>query len=121
MEKRQKQYGPIFKTHLFGRPTIVLIGAEASRFLFTNEGQRFEMTNTPSFEVLLGANSVGVKTGTAHQTFCRQLFQAFQPRALAEYASTMEEVTRRYLHRWEPMETLTWYPELKKYTRLYCL
>lgn len=116
MEQRQKQYGTIFKTHLFGRPTIVFIGADATRFLFTNESQRFEMTNTPSFEVLLGANSIGVKTGTAHQILRKQLFQAFEPRALAEYATTIEDMTRRYLHKWERMGTLTWYSELKKYT-----
>ncbi|MEA5506464.1 cytochrome P450 [Halotia wernerae UHCC 0503] len=116
IKQRQKHYGTIFKTHLFGRPTIVLIGADAARFLFTNESQRFEMTNTTSFEVLLGANSIGVKTGTAHQILRKQLFQAFEPRALAEYAITMEDLTRRYLHQWEQMKTLTWYPELKKYT-----
>ncbi|NMG10192.1 cytochrome P450 [Brasilonema sp. UFV-L1] len=116
IEQRQKRYGTIFKTHLFGRPTIVFIGADATRFLFTNESQRFEMTNTPSFKVLLGANSIGVKTGSAHQMLRRQLFQAFGPRALAEYARAMENITRRYLHEWERMGTLTWYPELKKYT-----
>ncbi len=116
MEKRQKRYGNIFKTHLFGFPTIVLIGADAARFLFANEGQKFEMTNTPSFERLLGINSIGVKTGAAHQTLRKYLYQAFAPRALADYAVTMENITHRYLERWEKMETLTWYPELKKYT-----
>jgi retinoid hydroxylase len=28
----------------------------------------------------------------------------------------MQNITHRYLKRWEKMETLTWYPELKKYT-----
>ncbi|SRR5579883_455118 len=114
--KRQHLYGNIFKTHLFGRPTVALIGAEAVRFLFANESQHFEMTNTLSFEVLLGDKSIGVQTGNAHQMLRRQLFQAFQPRALANYAVTMEEITQRYLKKWEQRETLTWYDELKKYT-----
>jgi cytochrome P450 len=116
MEKRQKQYGNIFKTHLFGFPTIVFIGGDAARFLFANEGQKFEMTNTPSFERLLGMNSIGVETGAVHQTLRKYLYQAFAPRALANYAATMENITHRYLKRWEKIETLTWYPELKKYT-----
>ncbi len=116
IKQRQQQYGNIFKTHLFGRPTIVFIGADAVRFLFAHEGQRFEMTNTPSFQVLLGAKSIGVQTGNPHQILRRQLFQAFQPRALENYAVTMSEVTRRYLQKWEKMGTLTWYDELKKYT-----
>ncbi|MDM9381508.1 cytochrome P450 [Chlorogloeopsis sp. ULAP01] len=114
--KRQQQYGNIFKTHLFGSPTIVLIGADAVRFLFSNDGQKLEMTNTPNFEILLGTKSIGVQTGAAHQILRRQLFQAFQPRALENYAITMEAVTQRYLQKWEQMGTLTWYEELKKYT-----
>ncbi|MFQ4143405.1 cytochrome P450 [Chlorogloeopsis sp. ULAP02] len=114
--KRQQQHGNIFKTHLFGCPTIVLIGADAARFLFSNDGQKLEMTNTPNFEILLGAKSIGVQTGAAHQILRRQLFQAFQPRALENYAITMETVTQRYLQKWEQMGTLTWYEELKKYT-----
>ncbi|MBF2009193.1 MAG: cytochrome P450 [Chlorogloeopsis fritschii C42_A2020_084] len=114
--KRQQQHGNIFKTHLFARPTIVLIGADAARFLFSNDGQKLEMTNTPNFEILLGAKSIGVQTGATHQILRRQLFQAFQPRALENYAIAMEAVTRRYLQKWEQMGTLTWYEELKKYT-----
>ncbi|WP_414589537.1 cytochrome P450 [Scytonema sp. PCC 10023] len=116
IEQRQKRYGTIFKTHLFGRPTVVLIGAQASRFLFTSESQHFAITHPLSFEVLLGSNSMGMKTGIPHQNLRKQLSQAFQPRSLAGYASTMEEITRSYLHKWERLGTLTWYPELKKYT-----
>lgn len=114
--KRQQQHGKIFKTHLFGCPTIALIGADAVRFLFANDGQKLEMTNTPNFETLFGAKSIGVQIGTGHQILRRQLFQAFQPRALENYAVTMETVTRDYLQKWEQMGTLTWYDELKKYT-----
>jgi retinoid hydroxylase len=72
--------------------------------------------NTPSFEVLLGAKSIGVQIGSVHQILRRQLLQAFQPRALENYALTMTEVTHHYLQKWEQIETLTWYDELKKYT-----
>ena len=116
IEQRQQRYGTIFKTHLLGQKTIVLIGTEASRFLFTSEGQILAMTNPLSFEVLLGAGSIGMKTGVSHQNLRKQLSQAFQPRALAGYVFIMEEITRSYLHKWEHLGTMTWYSELKKYT-----
>ncbi|MGJ5629129.1 cytochrome P450 [Nostoc sp. CALU 1950] len=116
IEQRQQRHGTIFKTHLLGQKTIVLIGAEASRFLFTNEGHILAMTNPLSFEVLLGAGSIGMKTGISHQNLRKQLSQAFQPRALAGYVFIMEEITRSYLHKWERLGTMTWYYELKKYT-----
>ncbi|WP_178378140.1 hypothetical protein [Chroogloeocystis siderophila] len=37
MQRRQQQHRNIHKTHVFGRPTVVMIGAEANRFLFGNE------------------------------------------------------------------------------------
>ena len=114
--KRQQQHGGVFKTHLFGAPNVVLIGADAVQFLFSNDGKKLEMTNTPNFETLLGEKSIGVQIGAAHQVLRRQLFQAFQPRDLERYAVTMEAVTQQYLKRWEKIGDLTWYEELKKYT-----
>lgn len=74
------------------------------------------MTNTPNFETLLGKKSIGVQVGAAHEGLRRQLFQAFQPRALGSYAFTIETVTQQYLQRWEKMGALIWYDELKRYT-----
>lgn len=115
-KKRQNRYGSIFKTHLFGRPTIYMIGAEASRFLFANENQHFSISWTYSTKVLLGSTSLAVQTGGEHQQRRKLLSQAFQPRALAEYVSSMADITRSYLQKWERQGTLTWYPELRKYT-----
>lgn len=114
--KRQQQHGNVFKTHLFGSPNVVLIGAEATGFLFSNDGKTLEMTNTPNFETLLGEKSIGVQVGSAHQGLRRQLSQAFQPRMLERYAIAMESVTEQYLQQWVRKGRLTWYDELKRYT-----
>jgi cytochrome P450 len=115
-DKRHKQYGSIFKTHLFGRPTVMVIGADANRFLFSHENQYFSITWPHSTKVLLGSASLAVQTGGAHIKRRKLLAQAFQPRALAGYTTTMENITHRYLEKWEQEGTLTWYPELRKYT-----
>ena len=114
-EERHKKYGNIFKTHLFGRPTVMLIGAEANRLMLT-ENQYFSITWPHSTKVLLGPASLAVQTGVEHQKRRKLLSQAFQPRALEGYVSTMENITRSYLHKWEQLGTLTWYPELRNYT-----
>jgi cytochrome P450 len=115
-DKRHKQYGSIFKTHLFGRPTVMVIGADANRFLFSHENQYFSITWPYSTKVLLGPASLAVQTGGAHIKRRKLLAQAFQPRALVGYTTTMEDITRCYLEKWEQEGTLTWYPELRKYT-----
>jgi retinoid hydroxylase len=115
-QKRQKSYGNLYKTHLFGRPTVVVIGADANRFLLTNENIYFTSTWPKSTKELLGAASLSIQKGGEHQKRRKLLSQAFQPRALTGYVGGMEAITHAYLQKWEKIEDLTWYPELKKYT-----
>lgn len=114
--KRHKQYGSIFRTNLFGRPTIYISGADAVRFVLLNENQYFVISWPGSASALLGPASLSVQQGSFHQKRRKLLAQAFQPRALSGYVSTMMEITHRYLDRWEQQGTLTWYPELRNYT-----
>lgn len=115
-QKRENKYGPIFKSHLFGRPTVFISGAKANQFLFANENKYFAATWPKSTKILLGPTSLAVQGGTFHTSRRKLLFQAFQPRALASYIPTMESITARYLKKWQHLETFTWYPELRAYT-----
>lgn len=115
-DKRYKKYGSVYKTHIFGKPTVVMIGSEANRFLFTNDNKYFSNQWPRSTRILLGPASISVQMGSTHQKRRKILSQAFQPRALAEYTSTMEEILRSYFHKWEKMDTLTWYPQIRRYT-----
>ena len=115
-EKRYQKYGTIFKTNIFSSPTVVMIGSEANRFLFTNDNKIFSNKWPPSTRTLLGSASLTIQMGSTHQNRRKILSQAFQPRALAEYASTMEEILHGYFDKWQKMGTLTWYPEIRKYT-----
>ncbi|MBD2295696.1 cytochrome P450 [Anabaena sphaerica FACHB-251] len=114
--KRQKKYGNIFKTNLFGSPTIMMIGAEANRFIFSGENQNFTIKWPETVAVLLGPASLSMQTGSIHQTRRKLLSQAFQPRALASYTPAMVEITNSYLQKWANLGQLTWYPELRQYT-----
>jgi cytochrome P450 len=113
-KKRHQQYGPIFKTSIFGQPTVFMRGQEASLFVLSNENQYFVMTLLPSTKALLGP--VSVETGANHQNRRKLLSQAFGPRALVGYIGAIENITQRYLEKWAKMETMTWYPELRNYT-----
>jgi cytochrome P450 len=93
-----------------------MVGAEANTFLFKNENKYVVSTWPKSTKTLLGAASLAVKTGEFHTSRRKLLYQAFQPRALASYIPTMEKITWEYLHKWEKLGQLTWYPELRNYT-----
>ncbi|GMP41588.1 LOW QUALITY PROTEIN: hypothetical protein CsSME_00011634 [Camellia sinensis var. sinensis] len=41
MDRRRHMYGKVFKSHLFGSPTIVSTDAEVSRFVLQSDGKAF--------------------------------------------------------------------------------
>ncbi|MEH2287051.1 cytochrome P450 [Nostoc sp.] len=40
-KKRYRKYGPIFKTHLLGRPTVVMAGPEALELVLSSQMENF--------------------------------------------------------------------------------
>ncbi|MGA1264455.1 MAG: cytochrome P450 [Prochlorothrix sp.] len=114
--KRHDRYGDIFKTRLLGQPTIFLRGAEATRFILTQEHRAFEATWPSSVSTLLGSQSLATQSGSTHIHRRKLMGQAFQPRALAGYAPAMERLTDRYCQRWQQQQEFAWYPELRNYT-----
>ena len=115
-QKRVDKYGKVYKTNVFGTPTAMMIGSEANTFLFRNENKYVVSSLPKSTRILLGKKSLSVNNGSFHTSRRKLLYEAFQPRALASYIPTMEQITNKYLQKWEQMGTLTWYPELRNYT-----
>ncbi len=115
-QKRHQQYGPIFKTSIFGQPTVFVCSPDANLFVLSNENEYFVASWPPSTKALIGSLSLAMQTGADHQNRRKLLYQAFQPRALAGYIGGMEDITQRYLQRWTQMSEFAWYPELRNYT-----
>lgn len=114
--KRQEKYGRVFKTHIFGQPTIIAMGADANKYIFSNENKYFTNNFPKSTRKLLGKASLSNQVGIEHQKRRKILSQAFQPRALSSYISTIELNTYKYFERWEKLGNFAWYPEIKNYT-----
>ena len=115
-KKRVNKYGNVYKTSIFGNPTVTMIGSEANTFLFRNENKYVVSSWPKSTRILLGKKSLAVNNGSFHTSRRKLLYDAFAPRALASYIPTMEQITNKYLEKWSEMGTFTWYPELRNYT-----
>jgi retinoid hydroxylase len=115
--KRRQQYGAIFRTHIIGRPTVVMSGAAANKFILSTHFDKFSWRDgwPDNFRELLGA-SLFLQEGAEHQRNRKLLMPAFHGKALANYVTTMTEITDRYLTKWEQIGNLTWFPELKNLT-----
>ncbi len=116
-KKRQQQYGSIFKTKILGRPTVVMIGPEANQFILSTHMDCFSWRNgwPQNFKELLG-RSLFLQEGEEHKRNRKLLMPAFHGVALASYITTMEEIIQRHLQRWQTLETLSLFPELKQMT-----
>ncbi len=115
--KRRQKYGAIFRTHIIGRPTVVMSGAAANKFILSTHFDKFSWRDgwPDNFKELLGA-SLFLQEGAEHQRNRRLLMPAFHGKALVNYVETMTEITDRYLTKWEQIGDLTWFPELKNLT-----
>lgn len=116
-DKRHQKYGPIFKTQILGRPTVVMVGSEANRFILSTDMHRFSWREgwPNTFKELLG-ESLFLQEGEEHRRNRKLLMPAFHGPALANYLTSMEGIVQNYLEKWESLGTFTWFGELKQMT-----
>jgi len=116
-QKRKAKYGSIFRTHIFGRPTVIMSGFAANRFILSSHMDCFSWREgwPATFRELLG-ESLFLQEGEQHRRNRKLLTPAFHGKALDGYLDTMLGITERYLQRWQTLETFTWFPEMKKLT-----
>ncbi|XP_010091301.2 cytochrome P450 90B1, partial [Morus notabilis] len=67
MEQHISRYGKIYKSNLFGEPTIVSADAGLNRFILQNEGRLFECSYPRSIGGILGKWSMLVLVGDMHR------------------------------------------------------
>ncbi|KAF5931944.1 hypothetical protein HYC85_028115 [Camellia sinensis] len=64
MDTRRGMYGKVFKSHLFGSPTIVSTDAEVSRFVLQSDGSVFVPSYPKSLTELMGKSSILLINGS---------------------------------------------------------
>ncbi|MFE4105208.1 cytochrome P450 [Almyronema epifaneia] len=116
-DKRQARYGSIFKTHILGRPTVVMVGPEANRFLLSSHMDHFSWREgwPPTFRELLG-ESLFLQEGEQHRRNRKLLMPAFHGKALESYFDTMQQITQRYLTQWAHLGEFAWFDQMKQLT-----
>jgi cytochrome P450 len=117
VQTRYQQYGSIFRTHLAGKPTVVMVGPEAVEFVLSSHMNHFSWREgwPENFRVLLG-ESLFLMDGEEHRIKRRLIMPAMHGIALANYIGVMEEITSSYLKKWEQKKEFTWFEEFKQLT-----
>lgn len=117
VNQRYHQYGSIFKTNLIGKPTVVMVGPEAIEFILASHIECFSWREgwPDNFKTLLG-ESLFLQDGAEHRKNRRLMMPALHGPALANYVTSMEDITRSYLRKWEEKQEFTWFEEFKQLT-----
>ncbi|XP_022148255.1 3-epi-6-deoxocathasterone 23-monooxygenase-like [Momordica charantia] len=67
MDRRRCWYGKVFKSHIFGSPTIVSTDGEVSRFILQSDARTFVPCYPKSLTELMGKSSILLINGSLHR------------------------------------------------------
>lgn len=100
IDRRIARHGKVFCSHVLGKQTVFLLGAEASHWIFAGEGRYLENEWTPAIRKLLGARSLSLITGDEHRQRRKLLAPHFKRTGIRDAIPPMVAVTRAHLDRW---------------------
>ncbi|MBN3304405.1 cytochrome P450 26A1 [Amia ocellicauda] len=112
--KRQK-YGFIYKTHLFGNPTVRVMGAENVRQILLGEHRLVAAQWPASVRTILGADTLSNMHGAQHKLKKKAIMKAFSREALEHYIPVIQEEVRCAVAGWLQSDSCVLvYPEMKR-------
>jgi len=115
-QKRHEKYGPVFKSQIFGNPTIYVSGGEACRFILDNENIYFQNELLPNIKKLVGKSTVSTQTGKTHRNRSNLLRKVFSNQYLSTQIPAIEDITQYYFDKWRSQGEFSWYSELRSYS-----
>lgn len=117
MEQHIARYGKIYKSNLFGGPTIVSADAGLNRFILQNEGKLFECSYPSSIGGILGKWSMLVLVGDMHRDM-RNISLNFlcHARLRTHLLKEVEKHSRLVVSSWKEKTTFAAQDEAKKFT-----
>ncbi|CAK9170728.1 unnamed protein product [Ilex paraguariensis] len=117
MEQHISRFGKIYKSNLFGEPTIVSADAGLNRFILQNEGRLFECSYPRSIGGILGKWSMLVLVGEMHRDM-RIISLNFlsNARLRTHLLPEVEKHTLLVLNSWKDNSVFCAQDEAKKFT-----
>ncbi|ATB33650.1 cytochrome P450 [Melittangium boletus DSM 14713] len=99
-ERRQRQYGAVFRSHVLGSPAAFLLGPEAVQWIFAGEGKYLKNRWSPGVRRLLGAHCLAMLEGNEHLERRRLLAPHFSYASMRGFVPIIESLSRRHFERW---------------------
>ncbi|GAB1302370.1 Cytochrome P450 26A1 [Apodemus speciosus] len=116
LQMKRRKYGFIYKTHLFGRPTVRVMGADNVRRILLGEHRLVSVHWPESVRTILGAGCLSNLHDSSHKQRKKVIMQAFSREALQCYVPVIAEEVSSCLEQWLSCgeRGLLVYPEVKR-------
>lgn len=117
LQEHCSRYGRVFKSHLFGGPTIVSCDHELNMFVLQNEEKLFQASYPKPMLGILGKFSLLVVSGDLHKKF-RNLAVSFisTSKSTPEFLHFVEKLSVSMMNSWKHCKEIPFYQEAKKLT-----
>lgn len=100
-KSRRDKYGHVYRTHVMGRPTIRVSGANNIRKILRSEHSYVASQWPPSIRRVLGPNALSMMDEiTEHKERKKLLSNLFQPESLNSFIPVIRKITKHYLETW---------------------
>jgi retinoid hydroxylase len=114
IEERIATHGRIFRSHILGRKTAVIAGADAAgRFIDAGVVMR-EGSMPPHVQELFGGRSLPLLDGDLHAGRKSAVLQAFTRASMTAYLPIVQQTMERYFERWRGAGEIRWLDEMKR-------
>ncbi|KAK8645947.1 hypothetical protein V6N13_119751 [Hibiscus sabdariffa] len=101
MDRRRRLYGKVFKSHIFGTPTIVSTDAEVSRFVLQSDAKAFVPFYPTSLTELMGKSSILLINGSLHRKIHGLVGSFFKsPHLKHQITRDMQSYVQQAMDKW---------------------
>ncbi|CAI9537506.1 unnamed protein product, partial [Staurois parvus] len=115
LQLKRRKYGHIYKTHLFGTPTVRVLGADNVRQILLGEHKLVSVQWPASVRTILGSGCLSNLHDSQHKHMKKVIMQAFSREALQNYVPIMEEEMRSAIDLWlQSGSCVLVYPAVKR-------
>ncbi|OVA17629.1 Cytochrome P450 [Macleaya cordata] len=111
------RYGRIFKSHLFGHPTIVSCDHDLNMFILQNEERLFQCSYPKSIHGVLGNLSLLCVVGDLHKRLRSYALNFTNTcKSKVEYINDVDKLTISLMESWKNKKEVIFCEEVKKFT-----
>ena len=113
-QERYERYGPVWRTHLLGRPCVMLLGPEANRFILSTHTHLFSSGDGWGKPItsLIG-NGLSFLDGLTHRRHRSLIAPTLHGGVIGHYFKVMSDITAIHIEDWKRKETFKLFDAFK--------